>query len=178
MKVLSKLLMFTLVLSVFVGCKKDDENKDEKLPIEGVAGTYKGDIIVNIPTLGADTIDDVFIVITHSSGNNVSLSVSGAILGSASDITATCAVKSTKDSYSLSGSTNVPSVTIPGLEEILKPLVPAGTVIPSSISLNVTVKDNSTIDKAGNATINIDASNENFSAFVITIKFEGKKQNK
>jgi hypothetical protein len=163
MKVISKLLMCALVLSVFAGCSKDDEEKD--LPLEGVAGNYKGTITVQgkSPVTGenVDPIPDAVIVITYDAGKkSATLSVNDLLgVGSGVSATATCTVKSTKDNYSLdgSGTASVPTAAAP-------------------MQLLVFIA-NSNIDKAGNADINITVPlSETDTTNVLLVNVKGKKQ--
>jgi hypothetical protein len=133
MKVFSKLLMFTLVLSVFAGCSKDKD--DDNLPIEGVAGKYEGTLSI----VGMDAIPNVTINITYSD-NTVLLSIpAGTIPAFPLPIDAPCTVTSDKDKYSLSGAA---SVSFPVSEDL-------------SIPIPVTIEDTSNITKAGKAVFDI-----------------------
>jgi hypothetical protein len=166
MKVFYKLMMFTLLLSVFAGCKKDED-----LPIADVAGTYMG--TVSGTMLGQSLLlqDTLPITITYVSGSDVSLSVPGALLRREDAIQAKCAVTSTKDSYSFSGSTTLEKVA---LSEIF-PEVPPEAQLPATADLSITVKDSSRIDKSGNADIDINVSVKGANS-LMDIKFKGKKQ--
>jgi hypothetical protein len=150
----SKLLMIALVLSAFAGCK------DKDLPLEGVAGTYVGNITVTILETAADPIPNIPIVITYASANNVSLSIVGAILGLEEDITAICTVTSTEDSYSLTGKVSLENIEVPGM---------------GAIPLTVTIKD-SNISKSGKAVIKMEASVAGVPIAIMTINFDGQKQ--
>jgi hypothetical protein len=150
MKVISKLLMFALVLSVFTGCKKEEEN----LPLEGIAGTYEGTITLNNP---ASSIPNVPITIQDVSGNKVSLNVPGTIF-QIEDVKAECTVTSTKDSYSIEGSITLEKITI-GEQEVAE--------------VKIEVKD-SNISASGKAVINMEASSGGVS--LMTIKFDGQKK--
>ncbi|MDR2027685.1 MAG: hypothetical protein LBQ01_09040 [Prevotellaceae bacterium] len=196
MKVFSKLLMFALVLSAFtfVGCK-DDEKPDEKppveenLPIAGVAATYEGNLIVTLPVPGAlaDTSKNVPCVITYdSSSDSISVSFQAnkisalAALPNTFNIEGKCKVTSDKEKYSFSSS--VKNLTIPSVGDVI-----------------VYILNTSSIDKDGNAVINMPVvlamqqpetpttPEETQTAIVrdsyltvpdgaITVKFEGKKK--
>jgi hypothetical protein len=126
MKVFSRLLMLTLFLSVFAGCKKDDD-KDES-----ISGTYEGTILV---TEFGQTIPDVAIDVVHS-GNTISVTIpAGKIPILPIPINASCSVTSNGDKYSLSG-----TVTVPIME---------------GVEVSVTVEDSSNITKAGKAVLNM-----------------------
>ncbi|MDR2383993.1 MAG: calycin-like domain-containing protein [Prevotellaceae bacterium] len=150
MKVISKLLMFTLVLSVFAGCKKEDEN----LPLKDVAGTYVGTLNVSIEE---NPIENVSIVVNYNSGNTASIRIpNGSISAVPVDIDATCNITSDKSKYSLSGTA---SISIPQMGE-----------------LSVTIANDSYIDKSGKAFFNMTAEGLGMS-MAITIEFNGQKRN-
>jgi hypothetical protein len=163
MKVFSKLLILTLVLSVFTfaACSDDDEKKpaEENLPIADVKGTYKGTI--TIPTV--DTIKDVSITIaTPSASDSAVLTIpAGTITIFPPAITATCKVTSDKEKYSLTGTATV--------------LLPVTDT--TSVSIPVEVK-NSSITKAGDANFNIDVKlpAEVPPGITLPVTFAGKKQ--
>jgi hypothetical protein len=157
MKVFNKLLMFTLILSVFAGCKKDDE-KVENLPIADVVGTYKGTI--TIPNV--DTVNDVSITITtlSSASDSVSLVIpQGSIPVFPLPINASCQVTSDTAKYSLSGTATV--------------ILPDG-----NIPIPVEVKNNSHITKTGTAAFNIDVKLPQIvpPGITLPVTFEGEKQ--
>jgi hypothetical protein len=148
MKVISKLLMFTLVLSVFAGCKKDD------LPIADVAGTYVGTLTVSIET---DPIENVSIEIMYVSGNTAKINIpEGSISVVPISISASCTVTSSSDKYSLSGE---PTITIPDIGE-----------------LKITIDNSSSIDKSGKAVIKMAATATAFGPLSIDINFTGTKK--
>jgi hypothetical protein len=164
MKVISKLLMFALVLSVFAGCSKDDEEKN--LPIKDVAGTYKGDLTV-LP-IEENPITDVYIEIKYISDSTVQINIpASSIPVIPIPISATCTVKSDKEKYSLSGEV---TITLPVMGDLL-----------------VVVVNTSSINKSGEAILNMrttipvaDSSstvdNPIYNPISITIDFKGKKQ--
>jgi hypothetical protein len=133
MKMMNKFLMSALVLSVFFGCKKDEEDKN--LPLTGIVGTYEGTI--TIPHV--DTIVNVPITIaipTDNSGNTISLTIPKDIFPVISvQITAPCTVTSDSEKYSFTGSTSVP--------------------MQPPVEIPVTIEDGSNITKAGVAYIKI-----------------------
>jgi hypothetical protein len=166
MKVFNKFLIFTLILSAFTGCK------DENLPVEGIAGTYKGKVSI----MSQELPQDVPITITNKSANNIDLSVSGSIFGLTGNITAQCNVTSSKSSYSFSGTGSldnldeIPDLSLFGID------IPEG-LIPS---LSILVENNSSIDASGKAIINmglmVTIPDSTTQPVTITIKFEGQKQ--
>jgi hypothetical protein len=166
MKIISKLLMLTLLLSVFAGCKKDED----PLPLKDVAGTYLGTITVKIIGEDPESIPNIPITITYISGNDVTLNILGALFGLANNITAPCTVTSTKDSYSLSGSIDVTDIPIPDPSE-------EEIELSEELSLKVTIQ-NSNIDKSGHAIINMAAviPMQGAEIPVMTINFDGNKQ--
>ncbi|MDR1130339.1 MAG: hypothetical protein LBK96_05110 [Prevotellaceae bacterium] len=157
MKMINKLLMIALVSSVFLGCSKDDEDKN--LPLAGVSGTYEGAITVAIPSpVTGEAIAPIptNILIAYSSGNNAVLSLNLSIpdiLPVALPISVTCAVTSTEDNYSLSGNA---SIEFPEL----------GTI-------GVVIANTSKVDKSGKATIDITAT---VAEAPLPVKFEGQKK--
>jgi hypothetical protein len=150
MKIISKVLMFTLILSVFAGCKKDEDN----LPIADVAGTYVGTLTVSIE----EKPIDVSLEIKEVSGNTATVYIpAGSISVLSLPISATCTVTSSSDKYSLSGK---PTIAIPGMGD-----------------LEITIA-NSSIDKSGKAVINMTAVGEGLPVPSITIDFIGQKEKK
>jgi DUF4097 and DUF4098 domain-containing protein YvlB len=171
MKVFSKLLMLTLILSVFVGCEKDE---DENLPLANVAATYEGTILIK--ELDSLKIDSVSINIGYTSGDSISLTIAeGTISVLPIEIKASCKITSDKEKYSFSGNVTVP--------------IPADSTNVEIIPLPIKIED-STIDKAGKAAINMAVTfpvvllppkmqgKEEQQPLPATIKFEGKKKNK
>jgi hypothetical protein len=168
MKVFSNLLIFTLILSVFSGCSKDDEN----LPLEGVAGTYMGSVSVS----NSDPFPNVPLTITYKSAGSAELSVGGAMFGFEEDVKAQCIVTSSKDSYSLTGTGVLGNVDVSDLVGEL-PELPEG-VIPS---LEILIHESSRIDASGNANIVMGLSVKLPITGVpeipeVPITFEGKRQ--
>jgi hypothetical protein len=170
MKVFSKLLILTLVLSVFTFVACGDDNKenppvDENLPIADVKGTYKGTITIpsGVDTIPATTVPDVPITIAPpSASDSAVLSIpAGKIINSLPAINASCKVTSDKEKYSLTGTATV--------------LLPLSDTV--SIPIPVEVK-NSSITKAGDANFNIEVKlpAEVPPGITLQVKFEGKKQ--
>ncbi|MDR1887269.1 MAG: hypothetical protein LBQ70_05070 [Prevotellaceae bacterium] len=163
MKLFNKLFMMALVLSVFVGCGKDDE----QLPKE----TYKGTITVVGTLILSDTTSRVVVDTTianvpitieyNADKTKATLTIAaGTIPPIADPVKATCTVTSTADNYVLSGST---SVSVPILNM-------------GAVSLTVTVS-NSTIDKAGHAVLNMTGTGSiGEIPLLLTIGFDGQKQ--
>jgi hypothetical protein len=125
MRMINKFLIMTLALSVFFGCKDDE---DKNLPLTGIVGTYDGTI--TIP--GMDAIPNVPIAIASPVDNTISLTIPADVIIPAA-INATCTVTSDSEKYSFTGSTSVPM----------------GVEIP------VTIESGSNITKAGKAEIKI-----------------------
>jgi hypothetical protein len=147
MKVISRLLMFTLVLSVFAGCKKEDEN----LPLKDVTGTYVGMITVSIEE---QPIENVSIEVKYISDNTASIHIpQGSISVVPVPIDASCTVTSDKSRYSLSGEASIS--------------------IPEMGNISVTIANDSYIDKSGKAVLNMKAEGLQMP---IEIKFEGQKK--
>jgi hypothetical protein len=152
MKVISKLLMCALVLSVFAGCSKDkddEEKKDEEkkniLPIEGVVGTYLG-TFTNNPIQSA-------IDIKYVSDNTVSINIPANSIPDVNEsISITCAVTSDKAKYSLSGN---------------------ATFNIQNDTLSVEITNNSSIDTLGVIDIKMICKGEK--TFNITFSGENKK---
>jgi hypothetical protein len=159
MKLISKLLIFTLILSAFTGCKKDEEN----LPIAGVSGTYKGELVVTIQGLDNDTLQNVSVTMVYTSGDSVLVTFpAGSILDMPIPVSANCKVTSDEDKYSLS---TTKTLSIPTI----------GTIL-------VSVINTSSINKSGKVVINMTATVTPEAQSVlddappISIKFEGQKQ--
>jgi hypothetical protein len=132
MKVISKLLMFTLVLSVFAGCSKDDEEKN--LPVKDVEGTYKGDLTVS--PIEPAPIKDVPIEIKYISDSTVQINIKeGSISVIPVPISATCTVKSDKEKYSLSGKA---TITLPGMGDLVVVVANTSSIKSGEAILNMT----------------------------------------
>jgi hypothetical protein len=132
MKMMNKFLMIALVLSVFFGCKKDDEDKN--LPLAGIVATYEGRI--TIPEVRIDTIGvPIAIAIpAGNSGDTIALTIPAGIFLSV-PITVSCTVTSDSEEYSFSSERK--AVTIQEMGDI-----------------NITV-ENSSVTKAGKADFKI-----------------------
>jgi hypothetical protein len=149
MKVISKLLMFALVLSVFTGCKKEEEN----LPLEGIAGTYEGTLTVSIEE---NPIENVSLKITYESGTGAIINIpAGSIPVVPVAIEAKCTATSDKNKYSLSGTA---SVSIPAMGD-----------------LSVTISAESNIDKSGKASLKMQVKGIP-GIEVANIEFDGQKK--
>jgi hypothetical protein len=161
MKVFSKLFMLTLVLSVFAGCSKDDDN----LPLEGVAGKYGGTITVTgvSPVTGQPIepmqnveINIVYNAATKKATLSLNLVIADILGETPIPISAPCTVTSTKDSYSLSGNAEIDLIVL---------------------SVSVVVNSSSAIDKSGKAVIDMLATaTVGGNAIPLPIKFEGQKK--
>jgi YbbR domain-containing protein len=135
MKIVNKFFMATLILSVFFGCKKDDDN----LPLTGIVGTYNGTI--TITELNNQEIANVPITVsipTDNPGNTITLTIpEGKITVMPAEINAPCTVTSDSNKYSFSGTTSIP--------------------ISETEAIPITI-ENSSITKAGKADIKIIAT--------------------
>jgi hypothetical protein len=159
MKMINRLLMIALVSSVFFGCSKDEDPKDD-LPKAGISATYRGEFIVNPQTADAYTIPNVSIEITYNSGKDsatLKLDLKSILsnLPTSSPVSVACAITSTKDNYSLSGEKSV--------------------AVPEMGNIGVKVENTSEVDKSGKTTINITATmaTQGGGTVQIPVKFEG-----
>jgi hypothetical protein len=108
MKIINKFLMTTLILSVFFGCKKDDDEN----PLAVIAGTYEGPILI----VGEEEaefemeIQSVPItIVPDNAGKAIVLTISEGIIPVVPVvISATCPVTINGDNYSFSGATSIP----------------------------------------------------------------------
>jgi hypothetical protein len=153
MKISIKFLMMALVLGVCtVACNKDEE----KLPVKDAAGTYIGKITVAGTEVLDTTVANIPIEVKYIDGSKASLTVPAAPFGLDTVIVAECTVTSTADKYQLSGTSSfsgIPVTGLPGVDKILETL---GENAPdlSKTPLTLIIADSS-IDKSGNAIINI-----------------------
>jgi hypothetical protein len=153
MKISIKLLMMALVLSVFAtGCSKDDDT----LPIQNVAGTYKGTLTI----IGMDSVyQDVQITVGTPVNNSAVVSIpEGTIALIPIPIVAPCNVTSDNAKYSLSAALSVP--------------------IPDVGTVSITVKNSSSINKAGKADLDIEVALPEGvpPGGTLVIKFDGQKE--
>jgi hypothetical protein len=149
MKVISKLLMFTLILSVFAGCKKDD---DEDFTI---SGDYKGTISVVMGEANDIEIPDVSLTIQSTTDSTASIKIpAGSIPIMLSPINVTCSVKSNSDKYSLSSSST--TITVPDLGAI-----------------SIEIANGSYVTKSGSIVLILNGEGE---GITLNINFTGQKQ--
>lgn len=142
-------MMMALVLGVFFGCSKDE---DENLPLAGISGTYDGTFTVDVSPVPLPT---EIVIAYNAEKNKAILTLDLMSLGltqSPSTISVECTVTSTKDSYSLSGNASFADIPVVG-------------------NIDITINNSSSkIEKSGKATIAITTS------VVGVVNFDGQKK--
>jgi hypothetical protein len=151
----SKLFVFMLLTALcagFTSCSKDDDDKSDDNYAKAIAGTYKGQILMD----GLQVVPEAQIVITRDGDKQVTLKVAETVLGLNVDIACKSEVTYNDNKYAISGNTTFNMAIGEG-----------GGTLPIPVAVS------GTIDKAGKASINITV---NIPGAPVTVVYDGSRK--